>query len=204
MNGLGFFNLFAGVLQLIVPSYGLRLVRRFGAHRVGWFRVAAFASLAALHLVEPLRPLSNSGLRLDLVFAFASGLLLIGMSHLETLLSERQDAKREEQRLEREVELQVKEKTADLTSANEELVKEIARREQKEKALRESEAQYRFLFTENPEPMWIFDLRTFRFLAVNHAAVRQYGFSNEEFTGMTARDLVPADAMSAFTEEVTR
>src|SRR5262249_6582641 len=155
-------------LQLIVPSYGLRLVRRFGAPRVGWFLVAAFASLAALHLVEPLKPVhagSGSGLRLDLVFALASGLLLIGMSHLETLLSERQEAKREEQRLSRQVQKQLEERTAELTNANRELTQEIARREQREKAFRESEAQYRFLFAENPQPMWIFDLRTFRFFA---------------------------------------
>lgn len=44
-----------------------------------------------------------------------------------------------------------------------------------------SEAQYRLLFLSNPNPMWVFDLQTLRFLAVNEAARRHYGYSEEEF-----------------------
>jgi PAS domain-containing protein len=38
-------------------------------------------------------------------------------------------------------------------------------------ALRESEARYRTLFEDNPQPTYVFDLETLRFLAVNEAAV---------------------------------
>ncbi|MBI5692850.1 MAG: PAS domain S-box protein [Verrucomicrobia bacterium] len=59
--------------------------------------------------------------------------------------------------------------------------------------LRASEQQYRALFQANPHPMWISDRESRRFLAVNGAAVAQYGFSSEEFAGMTVRDLRPEE-----------
>ena len=52
--------------------------------------------------------------------------------------------------------------------------------------------EYRGLFENNPHPMWIFDAETLRFLAVNDAAVVRYGYSAEEFRGMTLRDIRPA------------
>src|SRR2546427_9309415 len=64
--------------------------------------------------------------------------------------------------------------------------------------LRKSKEQYRLLFEENPQAMWIFDLHSFRFLAINAAALRQYGFSGAEFRTMTAKDLYPAAEEEAF------
>ncbi|HWZ51771.1 MAG TPA: EAL domain-containing protein [Granulicella sp.] len=43
----------------------------------------------------------------------------------------------------------------------------------------------------NPLPMWIYDRRTMRFLEVSEGAVRQYGFTREEFLEMTIRELRP-------------
>jgi PAS domain S-box-containing protein len=50
--------------------------------------------------------------------------------------------------------------------------------------LQQSEEQYRLLFEKNPDPMWVFDLVTRMFLAVNGAAIQQYGYSREEFLQM--------------------
>jgi PAS domain S-box-containing protein len=47
----------------------------------------------------------------------------------------------------------------------------------------------RLLFEYHPEPMWIYDLRSLRFLAVNHAAAQQYGYSLEQFAEMTIGQL---------------
>ena len=47
----------------------------------------------------------------------------------------------------------------------------------------------RRLFESNPQPMWVFDVETLGFLDVNEAAVRAYGYSREEFAGMTLDDL---------------
>jgi len=62
-----------------------------------------------------------------------------------------------------------------------------------EEALRKSEAQYRLLFESNPQAMWVYDLTTLRFLAVNDAAVRHYGYSRAEFLDMTIRDIRPPE-----------
>jgi PAS domain S-box-containing protein len=62
-----------------------------------------------------------------------------------------------------------------------------------EEALRKSEAQYRLLFESNPQAMWVYDLATLRFLAVNDTAVRHYGYSRAEFLDMTIKDIRPAE-----------
>jgi PAS domain S-box-containing protein len=48
-------------------------------------------------------------------------------------------------------------------------------------ALRESESGYRELFEANPQPMWVSHRETQRFLAVNEAALRLYGYRRNEF-----------------------
>ena len=58
-------------------------------------------------------------------------------------------------------------------------------------ALSASEERYRLLFDCSPLPMWLFDLETLAFLAVNDAAVRHYGYSREEFSRMTIKDIRP-------------
>jgi len=62
-----------------------------------------------------------------------------------------------------------------------------------QKELRKSEKKYRYLFDNNPMPMWIIDLVSFRFLDVNKMAILQYGYSREEFLSMTALDIRPND-----------
>ena len=54
-----------------------------------------------------------------------------------------------------------------------------------------SEANYRLLFDDNPQPMWVYDLDTLAFLAVNDAAVYRYGYTRAEFLCMTIKDLRP-------------
>jgi PAS domain S-box-containing protein len=56
-----------------------------------------------------------------------------------------------------------------------------------------SEERYRLLFDKNPVPLWVFDEESMRFLDVNEAAIRHYGFSRDEFLGMTILDIRPAE-----------
>lgn len=58
--------------------------------------------------------------------------------------------------------------------------------------LRESEKKYRTLFHVCPIPMWVFDPGTLKFLNVNNAALKHYGYSNEEFLSMTIKDIRPS------------
>ena len=64
-------------------------------------------------------------------------------------------------------------------------------------ALRESEEQYRLLFESNPHAMWVYDLETLRFLAVNDAAVYHYGYSQDEFLSMTIKEIRPPEDVPA-------
>lgn len=50
---------------------------------------------------------------------------------------------------------------------------------------REDGQRYRALFDANPQPMWVVDEQTERFLAVNDAAVAHFGYSREAFLAMT-------------------
>lgn len=56
-----------------------------------------------------------------------------------------------------------------------------------------SQKAYMRMFRENPQPMWIFSKKDFRFLEVNDAAIRLYGYSREEFLRMTILDIRPAE-----------
>jgi len=203
MIRFGILNLIAGLLQLSVPSYGFRLLRRFGPQRVGWFMVISFAALGMAHLLEPFKTAGSgpfSGLMLDGIYAVASVLLLIGMGHLETLILERSRAQKQKEELRTDCELRVGKRISD----HHQLVQEIARRTQINKRLEESDAQYRFLFEQNPEPMFIIDLRSLRFLAVNSTALRLYGLTAEEIPKLTVRALLPPEAASAFEQDLLK
>jgi diguanylate cyclase (GGDEF)-like protein/PAS domain S-box-containing protein len=56
-----------------------------------------------------------------------------------------------------------------------------------------SEARYRTLFTALPRPAWVYDRETLAFLAVNPAAVRQYGWSEAEFLARRITDVRPPE-----------
>jgi len=71
-----------------------------------------------------------------------------------------------------------------------------------EEARRESERIYKALFENNPNPMWVYDRDTLRFLAVNEVAVSHYGYSREEFLGMTIEDIRSPAEVAALRESV--
>lgn len=71
-----------------------------------------------------------------------------------------------------------------------------------DEALRASEARYRALFESSPFPKWVCDVESLQFLAVNQAALRQYGYSREELLTMTAADLHPPEELEALARAV--
>lgn len=71
-------------------------------------------------------------------------------------------------------------------------VRDITARRKAEAALVESEQRYKLLFNSHPQPMWVHDLESQRFLAVNEAAVRLYKYSVDEFLAMKNIDTICA------------
>lgn len=69
-------------------------------------------------------------------------------------------------------------------------------------ALAASEARYRMLFDLHPQPMWVYDVETLRFLEVNAAALADYGYSRDEFLAMTIADIRPPEDVPALLENV--
>ncbi len=124
-----------GALQFAVAGYALRLNRIYGTARVGWSLFWAFSLLALLHLFQSVISFNNGaplGVEIEVIYSLISLLLLTGMVHIETLLRERLRVEQEEERLRGELESKVKQKTAHLTLAVEELKSEIVERERME------------------------------------------------------------------------
>ena len=70
------------------------------------------------------------------------------------------------------------------------------------KSLSSSEEKYRYLFANNPQPMWIFNLETLEFLEINQATIDLYGYTREEFMTMTIKDIRPAEEVSKILKSV--
>jgi PAS domain S-box-containing protein len=77
------------------------------------------------------------------------------------------------------------------------VIVDLTRRKEAEQALLEqlsrSEEEYRSLFDMHPNPVWVYDLETLRFLAANEATVRRYGWSRQELASMTIADIRPSE-----------
>lgn len=69
--------------------------------------------------------------------------------------------------------------------------------------LEASEKNYSDLFHLSPLPMWVYDTETLRFLDVNIAAERHYGYTLQEFLGMTISDIRPKEDIPKMLERVT-
>ncbi len=63
--------------------------------------------------------------------------------------------------------------------------------------LHDAQNEYRYLFENNPMPMWVFDRETLRFLAINDAMLASYGYSREELLAGTVLDIRPAEDVEA-------
>ena len=84
------------------------------------------------------------------------------------------------------------------------LKRDFRLRQHVEDKLKKNEERYRYLFDNNPFPMWIYDLKSLCFLAVNDAAVTKYGYTRDEFLQMTIADIRPKEELPRFREHLAQ
>lgn len=80
--------------------------------------------------------------------------------------------------------------------------RDITDRKLAAEALRQSADKYRLLFQANPQPMWVHDVKTLAFLAVNDTAVARYGYSRDQFLAMTLADIHPCEDLPSLMQEL--
>ena len=80
----------------------------------------------------------------------------------------------------------------------------IAASDQHEKALQAREKAYYDIFLAMPHPIWVYDLESLSFLAVNDAAIKKYGYSREEFLAMSIEDIRPPQQLTEFRAHLER
>ncbi|MXV11229.1 phosphodiesterase [Xanthomonas sp. LMG 8992] len=83
-------------------------------------------------------------------------------------------------------------------------VQDVSDRVAAQARLLDAERQFRLVFDRNPLPYWVFAVDSLRFLEVNQAAVRQYGYSREEFLAMELRDLRPPEDAERLLQDVRK
>ena len=67
----------------------------------------------------------------------------------------------------------------------------------------DQDKKFRLLFEDNPQPMWVLDPQTRRFLEANAASSALYGYSQDEFRSMTLSDVQSGEESLDFPEELT-
>jgi PAS domain S-box-containing protein len=83
---------------------------------------------------------------------------------------------------------------------NESLEKRV---DERTSELSKSEKKYKNLFENNPQPMWVYNIATLRFLNVNEAAIQHYGYTRSEFLSMTLKEVRPFEDVEPLLRDIS-
>jgi PAS domain S-box-containing protein len=114
---------------------------------------------------------------------------IVGAIEVTLDITDRKQGEQELRNAHDKLEQRVKDRTAELVTANQELWQQIQERERAEQTLHESEENYRHLFQTITDAIMLFDAKTRQFIDVNDAAVSLYGYRREEFLKLTHQDI---------------
>jgi PAS domain S-box-containing protein len=113
---------------------------------------------------------------------------LVGLTGVNIDITEKKLAENEIINLNKNLELNVKERTLQLSLANETLEKDIVQLKRMEELLRESEEKYHGIFDESASAVCIFDYKK-NFINANQAGIDMLGYSLEELQHMKISDV---------------
>jgi PAS domain S-box-containing protein len=68
------------------------------------------------------------------------------------------------------------------------------------KRLHQTRSQYEKMFLSHPQPMWIYEIANLKFRAVNDEAIRQYGYTREEFLSLSLKHIRPPEEVPLLKE----
>ena len=125
-----------------------------------------------------------------------------GSIHILRNITSRKQEQQELRRAHDELELRVKERTAELMMAVSQLRREIEERTRAEVEVKESEEKYRILFNYDPNSLFMVEMDSARILDLNRAATKAYEYHREELLGMSFFDLLDIDDAKRLSKEL--
>ena len=79
-------------------------------------------------------------------------------------------------------------------------INDVTLHKKAEQELKQSEINYKYLFQNNPAPMYIWDFETLNIVDCNESALSKYGYSRDEFLKMNVLQIRPPEEIEVFYE----
>ncbi len=117
----------------------------------------------------------------------------VGVQGILRNITERKRAEEALRRAHDELEIRVRERTAELTASNKQLQREIAEHARTVRALRESERRYRLLAENVTDVIWTTDL-DLRFTYISPSTTKLRGYPMEEALNQTLQDMLTPES----------